>query len=80
MLETFVPPCSRSKGRDSQGGAMAHRYSPRTHRKLTLPIVAFPGFLLPSFLLLGMTTPPDTAGDQPVLLFGIGVHIEPFGA
>ncbi|MEE8593410.1 MAG: hypothetical protein V3T03_04705, partial [Candidatus Bipolaricaulota bacterium] len=59
---------------------MVHRCSPRTHRKLTLSIVPFLGFLLLSFLLLGMTTQPDTAGDQPVLLFGIGVHIEPFGA
>ena len=59
---------------------MVHRCSPRTHRKLTLSIVPFLGFLLLSFLLLGMTSQPDTAGDQPVLLFGIGVHIEPFGA
>ena len=59
---------------------MVHRCSPRTHRKRTLSIVPSLGFLLLSFLLLGMTTQPDTAGDQPVLLFGIGVHIEPFGA
>jgi len=45
-----------------------------------LSIVLPLGLLVLSFLLLGMTTQPDTAGDQPVLLFGIGVHIEPFGA
>ena len=59
---------------------MVHRFSPRTHRKLMLSIVPSLGLLVLSFLLLGMTTQPDTAGDQPVLLFGIGVHIEPFGA
>jgi len=59
---------------------MVHRFSPRTYRKLMLSIVPSLGLLVLSFLLLGMTTQPDTAGDQPVLLFGIGVHIEPFGA
>ena len=59
---------------------MVHRFSPRTHRKLMLSIVSSLGLFLLSFLLLGMTPQPDTAGDQPVLLFGIGVHIEPFGA
>ena len=59
---------------------MVHRFSPRTHRKLMLSIVPSLGLLVLSFLLLGMTTQPDTAGEQPVLLFCIGVHIEPFGA
>jgi len=59
---------------------MVQRFSPRTHRKLMLLIVPSLALLLLSFLLLGMTTQPDPAGEQPVSLFGIGVHIEPFGA
>jgi hypothetical protein len=55
---------------------MAHRLPPFTHRRLIAAIL----FLFLTFLLLGLTTQPDTAGNQPVLLFGIGVHIEPFGA
>jgi len=59
---------------------MVDRFSPRAHRKLMLSILSSLGLLLLSFLILGVTTQPDTAGDHPVLLFGIGVHIEPFGA
>ncbi len=59
---------------------MVHRFSPCTHCKLMYSIVPSLGLFLLLFLLLGMTTQPEPAGDQPVLLFGIGVHIEPFGA
>ncbi len=59
---------------------MVDRFSPRTHRKLMLSILSSLGLLLLSFLILGVTTQPDTVDDHPVLLFGIGVHIEPFGA
>lgn len=55
---------------------MAHRLSLCTHRRLITSISVL--FLM--FLLLGLTTQTDPAEDQPVLLFGIGVHIEPFGA
>jgi len=33
-----------------------------------------------TFLLMGVTNQQQASQDQPVLLFGIGVHIEPFGA
>ena len=53
----------------------------RTSSRAPLRLVASTlGLLLLTFLLLGLTNQTDTADDQPVLLFGIGVHIEPFGA
>ena len=55
---------------------MADRLPPRTHRGLITSI----SFLFLTFLLLGLTNQAEPAENQPVLLFGIGVHIEPFGA
>jgi len=55
---------------------MVHRLSSCTHRRLVTSI----SFLFLVFLLLGLTNQTDTAEDRPVLLFGIGIHIEPFGA
>ena len=56
---------------------MHRRISSRTSLRLAASTL---GLLLLAFLLLGLTNQTDTADDRPVLLFGIGVHIEPFGA
>lgn len=56
---------------------MNRRISPQTALRLSASAL---GLLLLAFLLLGLTNQTDTAENQPVLLFGIGVHIEPFGA
>jgi hypothetical protein len=56
---------------------MTRRISSRAPLRLAASTL---GLLLLMSLLLGLTNQTDTADDQPVLLFGIGVHIEPFGA
>ena len=65
---------------------MDHRSPQRTHlrfrssRTLLSLSVSILGLLSLAVLLMGLMIQPQTAEDQPVLLFGIGVHIEPFGA
>ena len=49
----------------------------RTRLRLAAPAL---GVLLLTVFLMGLTMQSSAARDQPVLLFGIGVHIEPFGA
>lgn len=52
----------------------------RSIRRVVVTISSIAGCFLLAFLLMGVTNQQQASQEQPVLLFGIGVHIEPFGA
>jgi len=52
----------------------------RLTRRRGISIVAISGIALVAFLLMGVMNQESPSQGEPVLLFGIGVHIEPFDA
>ncbi|MCK5584846.1 hypothetical protein KAJ02_02130, partial [Candidatus Bipolaricaulota bacterium] len=59
---------------------MQRRARSRLIRRVAITTLSIAGCFLLAFLLMGVTNQQQANPDQPVLLFGIGVHIEPFGA